>query len=205
MRLHTRIIWFLICWPLSAGPGWAEQPAAGQFLIASRDLQGETFRKTVILLLDYSETGAMGLIVNRQTELTRADLLANGESEGTYTGKVYLGGPVETDSLRVLQRTTQPPENSLEVLDGMHMISINETRLVNLAGDEKTLRFYLGYSGWGPGQLDKEIARGSWHLAPATVEMVFARDPRDTWQQLVPAEQFLVLAAPAGNKIKTPN
>jgi putative transcriptional regulator len=205
MRPRTRFIWLLICWLLSAGTGWAEQPAAGQFLIASRDLQGPAFGETVILLLDYSDKGAIGLIVNRQTQLTHADLLADSGADSAYSGRVYLGGPVELDSLRVLQRTTQPPENSVEVLDGVHMIGINQTRLGTLAGDDSSLRLYLGYSGWGPGQLDDEIARGSWHVIPATKELVFARDPSNTWQQLVPAQQFLVLATPSAHRAKTLN
>jgi len=198
MQLRTCLIWLLICWLLSAPASWAQQPVAGQFLIASRDIQGPAFGETVILLLDYSDKGAMGLIVNRQTELTHADLLADSGIASAYSGRVYLGGPVEMDSLRVLQRTTQAPENSVEVFDGVHMIGISRALLGTLAGDDNTLRFYLGYSGWGPGQLDEEIARGSWHVTPATEEIVFAKDPRNTWQQLVPAQQFLVLATSPG-------
>jgi len=203
MQMRPHFVWLLICWLLLAGTSWAEQPVAGQFLIASRDLQGPTFGETVILLLDYNEKGAIGLIINRQTELTHADLLADPGADSNYSGSVYLGGPVELDSLRVLQRTTQTPENSVEVFNGVHMIGISETTLGTLAGDDSTLRLYLGYSGWGPGQLDAEIARGSWHVAPATVELVFAQDPRNTWQQLVPAQQFVVLATPADMRAKT--
>ena len=170
----------------------AEAPEAGEFLIASRQLQGPTFRETVILMLDYAQDGAIGLIVNRPTEVPPLDVLPEIGPLADYQGNLYLGGPVEIDSLRALLRTDTPPANAVEVFDGVYLIGLTEDNIAELADSEANIRFYVGYSGWGPGQLDSELERGSWHVKPASREGVFADDPKRVWRQLVPPVSYSV-------------
>ena len=167
-------------------------PAKGRLLIAGRALGEASFSQSVILLLEYSEEGALGVIVNRPAGIPPAALLPDVGGLARYDGSVFLGGPVGIERLLFLVRgcdrlaETQPVygdvcySGSAELLDELAR-----------TGDAKPerLRMYVGYSGWGAGQLEREIARGDWHVAEARDERVFSQDPFVLWERLVPAPE----------------
>ena len=166
-----------------------EDPATGKLLIATDEVQGSSFFKTVILLLHYDESGALGVVINRPTEATPDELLPELEGIKDYEGMTYWGGPVRLATMRALHRTDTPTDDEIHIFDAVHQMPLDEKLP---AGDrnDKNLRFFIGYAGWSPGQLDREILFDSWHVIPATEEAVFAEDPDMLWETLSPPRHY---------------
>lgn len=186
IRILTWLVFLAWLAPVSAD---AEQaPAQGQLLVATEVVHGELFAKTVVLLLHYDETGAFGLVINRPTDVRPEELLADDDAIAGYSGTFFWGGPVQMDSLRALQLTDVPPEDAEKIIESVYLVSY-EDALEELPMDPDRLRFFIGYAGWAPGQLDKELAHGSWHVLPATSEHVFAEEPGTLWKRLRPPQE----------------
>ena len=178
-----------VAWLLPAAAAADQQPAKGKLLVATELVQGDVFGQTVILLLHYDETGAMGIVVNRPTDVEPEEIIADVDAIYGYSGKIYWGGPVRMNSLRALLRTDTPPQGAEAIVDSVHLVQIDD-RLINSMVDQDNVRFFIGYAGWHAGQLDQEMARGSWHVMPASDEHVFAEDPRALWNRLTPPREY---------------
>jgi putative transcriptional regulator len=191
----TRILTWLVCiaWLLPVVANADQVPARGKLLVATELVQGELFAKTVVLMLHYDETGAFGLVVNRPTEVEPDELLAGEDSIAGYSGTLFWGGPVQMDSLRALLLTDEPPEDAEKVIESVYLVSYDEA-LEAVPGDSSRLRFFIGYAGWAPRQLDKEMAHGSWRVLPGSSEHVFAREPKTLWKRLTPPQDQRVAA-----------
>lgn len=163
------------------------KPSKGRFLIASRQLLDPNFAETVVLLLEYNRQGAMGLIINRPSEMKLSLVLPEIEALRQRPDTIYHGGPVAKNQLLLLIRTTSPPEGSRQVFKDIHLSSSQEViqRMIKNAEGEERFRVYAGYAGWAPGQLDKEIATGGWHVLGADAETVFDKSPEEIWPDLI--------------------
>ncbi len=170
----------------------AEIPGAGKLLVASRQLQGPAFAETVVLLIHYDETGAMGLIVNRPSSLTPSSALPRLPGLADYRGPLYLGGPVEQRRVLALVRSEQRPATAAMIFPGVYFAPLSNELLASGAINPSRLRMYVGYAGWAPGQLDAELARGSWHVAAASAELIFSDEPDAIWRRLIPAPRYRV-------------
>jgi putative transcriptional regulator len=159
----------------------------GKFLVASRNLKDPTFFETVVLLIDYDRDGAVGLIINRPTKLKLSKVLPEMEGLQQRSDTVYLGGPVAKTQMSLLIRTDSQPEGAHRVFDNMYMASSRKVlqRLIDDAAEEERFRVYAGYAGWAPGQLDREVSRGGWHILPADAETVFDKEPLEIWPELI--------------------
>ncbi len=159
----------------------------GKFLVASRKLGDPRFMQTVILLLDYAPGGAMGLIVNRPSEMKLSTLLPKIEGLKARKDTVYIGGPVAINQMLMLIRAGKQPEESLPVLTDIFVSGSSKVleRMVEGAGKGEKFRVYAGYAGWAPGQLDGEVIRGDWYVVPADSETVFDRAPEEIWPELI--------------------
>jgi len=144
--------------------------------------------QTVILLLQHDETGAIGLVINRPTEVEMDELVDDDDALAAYSGAIYWGGPVQMNSLRALMRSDTPPGDAERVVGSVYLVPINDA-LEDALQDVSSLRLFIGYAGWSPGQLDHEIARGSWHVVPASEDVVFANNPGQLWKQLAPPRE----------------
>ena len=160
-------------------------PSRGMLLVATDLVRGADFEKSVIVLLHYDSSGAAGLIVNRPTNTHPSKALPELEGIDKYDGGLYYGGPVETQSLRALMRTDDPPEQSTQVVGDVYIVPF-EDDLIDRAASDATLRIYVGYAGWAPQQLDSELAQGSWHVVAATEDLVFAPADVQIWRDLIP-------------------
>jgi putative transcriptional regulator len=161
------------------------QPAKGRFLVASRQLDKSVFAETVILLLDYGLQGATGLIINMPTEIKLSQVFPKVNEFEQLTDKVYLGGPVNRTQMFLLVRSINKPEDSISVFEDIY-VSASMKTLMGLAGNmDGKLKFhvYAGYAGWAPGQLDREIMMGSWHVSEGDAETVFHKKPSEIWQK----------------------
>jgi len=171
---------------LSAGAATAVPPAGkGDLLVATDLIEGDIFTKTVVLLLYHDDTGAAGFVVNRPTELTTDEVFDEDSALSDYTGTIFWGGPVEMVSVRALLNTDKPPESAEKIIDSVYLVPMDDD-LHDMPG----LRIYLGYAGWAPGQLEHELAHGSWHVMPAASDLVFAKDPAQLWDKLAPRIEY---------------
>ena len=177
----------LCCCFLSSAVLAETSPGRGRLLVATELVGGPAFTESVVLILRYNESGALGLIVNRPTDIDPAEALPDLDGVSKYEGSLYFGGPVEMHTLRVLLRTESPPQDAIKILDGIYMVPLTEA-LLALEPDSSSLRLYLGYAGWAPGQLERELSEGSWNILQATAETVFPDEPADLWRRLKPAE-----------------
>lgn len=179
----------LVCCVVSQVVIADEDPAVGKLLVATDEVQGPTFAETVILLIHYDETGAMGLVINQPAEATPEDLLPELDGLADYAGTVYWGGPVQLASMLVLYLTDRAPDDAIPVFDGVYRIPLDK-KLPEDATSAENLRFFIGHAGWAAGQLDKELLFGSWHVIPATEDAVFTEDPSGIWRKLTPPRQY---------------
>ena len=185
-RILTWLVFAACLLPVAAGAD--ASPAKGRLLVATEQLGGDIFVQTVILLLHYDETGALGLVVNRPTEVGMDELVADDDVVFAYTGPIYWGGPVEMNSLSALMKSDSAPKGSESIVDSVYLVPLKDAPESALK-DVSRLRLFMGYAGWAPGQLDHEIALGSWHVVPASEDVVFAKDPGQLWKQLLPAPE----------------
>ncbi|MDX1405958.1 MAG: YqgE/AlgH family protein [Woeseiaceae bacterium] len=176
---------------LLATPGPAQDPAAGMFLVATGEVRGGLFDETVVLLLHYGNDGALGLVVNRPMQAEATEVLPDLEGMEHYRGSLYWGGPVQIASLRALLRTDSPPAGAVKVLEEVYLVAPGGPLPAGV-NDPGELRYFLGYAGWGPGQLDGELVHGSWHLVEASSEAVFDADAASIWRRLTPPEAIRV-------------
>ncbi len=196
--MKTTVTWlFLVALLLPAVAGADLRPAKGQLLVATEVVQGDLFAQTVVLLLHYDETGAMGLVINRPSELEPQEAIADFDVISAYAGPMYWGGPVRMNRMFALLRTDTPPAGAQAIADWVHAVPIDDG-LKDFPMDEDKLRFFFGCAGWGAGQLDSELARGSWHVVPASAETVFTEDPRTLWKRLMPPREHRVDMPPMG-------
>ncbi len=156
---------------------------ASGFLLAMPQLGDPNFYRSVILMLEHGETGSMGLVVNRGAPLTLGEL-ARGQSMEIATDRVsqpvFVGGPVEPQRGFVLHDDDTVAEKH-PVLPGLYLSVTLDALGPLLQRTNPRVRFCLGYAGWGPKQLETEIAAGSWLFADATADAVLGQDPAKLW------------------------
>ncbi len=185
----------------------------GTLLVASPDLcEDPNFNRTVVFIIHYSaEEGAMGLVINRplgeQVQLYSAEELQrlldgpgeNADAEPTsrpvskaiqtQLGRMfYKGGPVKQGYLFFLHRLDEAIEGGAEILDGLYLggnLDAVRAEAEVVKADQPLLRFYLGYAAWDKGQLEWEISKGAWILAPGETDLVFTDRPEAIWRDVL--------------------
>ena len=168
----------------------------GQLLIASPALFDPNFRRTVVLVTEHNDEGAMGLVLNHPSETTVADgapPLQDLVDEGAL---VYVGGPVEPAAVTVLAQFEDPDDAAAVVLGDIGFVRA-DAELDDLVGATRRARVFAGYCGWSPGQLEAELeGDDSWILATARPEDVFAETPEDLWSAVLRRKggQFAIVA-----------
>lgn len=163
--------------------------APGMFLVASRELRDPSFAETAVLLLRYGSDGALGLVVNRPTQMKLADLLPEIEGIAERDDTVYVGGPVMQENMLLLVRSDDEPPESQQVMDDVYFSGSKEL-LARLVGQEEKedggeFRVFAGHAGWAPGQLEWEVKRGGWHVLRAESTAVFDTPPEKLWPELI--------------------
>lgn len=158
--------------------------AAGRFLIAGEHLRDPNFARTVVLLLNYGERGARGVVINRRSDVKLAAVFPRISGLNQRPDTVYLGGPVSRNQLLILLRSDRPRRAAEHVVDDIYL-STSRQVLVEALNRAAAVHVYAGYAGWAPGQLDHEVARGDWHVLPADADTVFSDRPGKVWRELI--------------------
>jgi putative transcriptional regulator len=162
----------------------------GQFLIAMPTMPDVRFAHAVIYICTHNETGAMGLIVNRHYGAidTRAlfEQLDIKVDENVPDMPVHYGGPVESSRGFILHTTDYTQDTSMRVADDVAMTATMDILKAVAEGNGPVQRMlFLGYSGWGAGQLEQEIQDGGWLLVPHDTELLFDRNIDSKWERAI--------------------
>jgi len=161
----------------------------GTLLAAWPDLMDPNFMHAVVVMCQHDDQGAYGLVVNRRTDGRLMDLLPDHPVLGSSTFPVHLGGPVDHGTLQFLHTEPERIPGGVS-LDGRLWLGGELDAMARFATEDpeaaqRSLRVFLGYSGWGAGQLDLELARGSWVPAAPSLAVVFGEDGEPTWRRVV--------------------
>lgn len=159
------------------------EPRKGRLLISEPFAEDDFFKRSVILLCEHNEEGSFGFILNNFIDANLEELVEDAEA---YSGKISMGGPVQTDSLFYLHTLGEDVlENSSEIVEGL-FIGGDFDKLKALISDgianESNVRFFLGYSGWGEGQLEEEMKKKAWFVAKEEVSVIM-QSQDDLWQE----------------------
>jgi len=150
----------------------------GSLLVAAPTLTDPNFRRTVVLLAEHGEGGAMGLVLNRPTDTPVADALPDLAGLAGANETVYLGGPVALESVLAVAEVEDPADASELVLG--HVGFVQEPDVTVRRG-----RVFVGYAGWTAGQLEAELEEEAWFVLPAEPDDVFAPDPDELWSDVL--------------------
>ena len=167
----------------------------GHLLIAGPGLVDPNFWRTVVLVGEHSEEGALGVVLNRTSETPVDEAMPELATLVDGLGAVHVGGPVQPSAIVVLADFVEPPDESALVVESVGFLPA-EVDPESL-GPLRRARVYVGYAGWGPGQLDDELDEGSWIVEPALAEDVFTDAPDSLWSDVLRRKggPFRVLAA----------
>jgi len=165
----------------------------GHFLISGVQLYDPNFFRTVVLMVQHGKDGAFGLVVNRPAERTLGEILTPEVSGAAMDIPVYIGGPVQQDYLFALHSglpLTSGGESAVRPIPGVVFEPATRDLIRYLSeewpgsagGGKPEIRLYAGYSGWAPGQLERELREHSWFTHQATADIVFHPDPETAWK-----------------------
>ena len=153
-------------------------------LVASPSLLDPNFLHSVLLIVEHDEEGALGLILNRPLPLALAQVGEEGDLDyhGSDEATAWRGGPVDPQRGILLVQGGLPEEEDT-VVDLTHFVSHRRDLLESLLEDPTArYRLFLGYAGWGAGQLDQELEMGAWTRRPVVSEWLLHPDPMGLWQ-----------------------
>lgn len=157
----------------------------GRLLVAEPLLGDPNFHRSVVLVIEHSADGALGLVLNRPTDLLVAEALPEWRHLASDPAVLHVGGPVEERSGWCLARVVDPRrEGFVPVLGDLCLLDLSVDPLL-FAEDVRDLRLYAGYSGWGPGQLDEELADEAWFVVDADAADPFVPDGEALWSRIL--------------------
>ncbi|MBQ0987525.1 YqgE/AlgH family protein [Streptomyces sp. F63] len=164
----------------------------GRLLVATPALADPNFDRAVVLLLDHDEEGSLGVVLNRPTPVDVVDILENWAGLAGEPGVVFQGGPVSLDS--ALGVAVVPGEGGSAAGGGplgwrrvhgaIGLVDL-ETPPELLAAAVGSLRIFAGYAGWGPGQLEEELAEGAWYVVESEPGDVSSPAPERLWRSVL--------------------
>jgi putative transcriptional regulator len=175
-------------------PGFAEDSSvvesdnlAPGLLLAMPQLADPNFSRAVVLMIEHGDQGSFGLVINHPSPIKATELLESLEMSwcGEDSAVVWAGGPVSPSTGWVLHEpvgSAQPGQGTIEITSTISL-STSPDRLRAIAiAPPRNVRLLLGYSGWGPGQLAQEMARGAWLHTSADPRLVFETPPDEMWE-----------------------
>lgn len=160
----------------------------GRLLVASPDLLDPNFDRTVVFLLAHGEEGALGVVLNRPSEAAVDELLPAWAPVVSPPALVFLGGPVSLDTVIGVAGSTQAATSALRpfdaLLSGLTTVDLHQDPS-ELEADIDGARLFAGSAGWGPGQLEAEMAEGAWFVVDAEAEDLLTPEPDELWRRVL--------------------
>lgn len=158
------------------------KPSKGRVLIAEPFLQGPYFNRSIVFLTEHGENGAVGFVLNKSSELYPDEVI---EDLFNFKGELYVGGPVSSNTLHFIHSLGDKVPDSVQITENLYWGGDFEVikDLVNTGlADYKQVKFFAGYSGWSPGQLEGEIEENSWIVAEVDDALIMDDDIDHTWK-----------------------
>jgi putative transcriptional regulator len=159
------------------------KPEKGRILISEPFLYDYFFKRSVILLADHNDEGSFGVIINKPVSAPFNEVVRDFPE---FDARIFLGGPVQGDSLFFLHTLGEQIEGSIPIMEGIYwggdIENVRELISMNLL-DRDNIRFFIGYSGWAPQQLDGELKRNSWVVSHINKEQLLHTQPSVMWSQ----------------------
>jgi putative transcriptional regulator len=162
----------------------AAQAPVGGFLVAKPTILDPNFSRTVVLVTQAPDGAILGVILNRPTKQSLAEILPGNERLARFTAPLHFGGPVEPAGLFAVFRGTGDPGPSFPVIEDVRLALQPATVEQLLLKPPEALRLFVGYAGWAPGQLDGELARGDWWTVKADADTIFRKNTDTLWDEL---------------------
>ncbi len=159
----------------------------GKLLVSARGLGDPNFAETVVLLVQYDQHGALGLMINRRTEATVSRVLKDVDTAKRGSDPIYIGGPVELDTVLALFKSEKKPDEAASVSGDIYLVTAKSPLEKALAASTggADLRIYLGYCGWDAGQLENEMRLGGWWIFDGNDGAVFDSHPDSLWSRYI--------------------
>lgn len=156
-------------------------PQRGRLLVASDSMGDPRFAESVVLITRHDPSGTAGLLLNRRSSLLPHQL---PKTIAQNMRHIYFGGPVAPYSVSALVFAEQPPQGGSRIIEGVYLLGLAD--LVQLLNTSKGVLFrvFLGYAGWAPGQLERELSQGAWQLHPADAQEMAEDQIERMWQRL---------------------
>jgi len=158
-------------------------PGKGVLLVANPFLKDPNFLRTVVLMCNHDAEGSFGLSLTKQLPLTLTDVLPNA-TDSKFP--VYLGGPVQPEAFHFLHEYPELISGGMKIKDGIYLGGNFESMLAQLNNnsfDSGKIKFFVGYSGWAPEQLDTELLEDSWLTVLASQRILFDVEPENVWKE----------------------
>jgi putative transcriptional regulator len=157
---------------------------AGRLLVAAPSLTDPNFAHTVVLLLGHGEEGALGVVLNRPSDVAVAATLPTWAPLAAGPAVVFVGGPVHPHVVVALGRADSAADGLQQLVPGVAAVDVDEDPS-HFAGVVDAIRLFAGYGGWGVGQLEQELDAGGWFVVAAGVDDVFTAHPEALWRQVL--------------------
>ena len=167
-----------------ATAAFAQGSSKALFLIARPGMPDPNFRETVVLVTQEESAEATGVVVNRPSNRSLAEVLP-GERFKPFKEPIFFGGPVAPQGLFAVFQADRFSGAAVRMLPGLYLAVVPDSIDALLNNPPPKIRFFSGYSGWAPGQLQAELDRGDWLVVDADAETVFQKDTSRLWQDMV--------------------
>lgn len=170
---------------LNINPDNKLEPAIGRVLVSKPFLDDPYFKRTVILLCDHNEEGSFGFVLNKYVDMDLSDIQLDIPGKEI---KLAIGGPVENRNVYYIHRHNDLLTDSIHIVDDIYLGGDFEDLKEVLSDpefDPKTVRFFIGYSGWGENQLDDELKADSWFVASCPADLIMDTDVDDLWKEVL--------------------
>lgn len=155
----------------------------GHLLVASPGLLDPSFRRAVVLVTEHTPEGAAGLVLNRPSPMEVAAAVPVLEPVVEEGDQVWVGGPVQPEAVLVLGEFLDPDDAAVPLFGSLGFPSLEEPDVIAPLTTRR--RVFAGYSGWGAGQLEDELARDDWILEPVRPDDPFTREPAELWADVL--------------------
>jgi putative transcriptional regulator len=162
------------------------EPQKGDLLISEPFLNDPNFVRTVVLLCEHNDEGSFGFVLNKPSQITIHELIEEVEQRDDT---VFVGGPVQQNTLQFIHRNKDLIEGGMEISEGLYWGGNFEQMLTILDGnliDKNEIKFFVGYSGWASGQLKDELELNSWIIfRNVGVEKIFDTNVESLWKEVL--------------------
>ena len=201
MTLWPRLLAAMLL-ALVASTTWAQGQTPSTdgavFLVAAPALRDPEYRQTVLIASPTANGGHVGVILNRPTRRSLSSLFPEHEPSKKVVEPVFFGGPFSTTALvAVVRGDASPGQGSLLMMSNLYL-AINVNTIDKIIEERPTdARFYVGYVGWRPGELRREIDRGLWHVLNPDVNTIFRKDTDTMWEEMLRMSRQISASAPA--------